>query len=211
MNLDPALLHRLASRVGTPFWLYDAEVLRQRIADIRYITGGEGIQPRFAMKSCPAGKILREMQSANIWIDAVSGNEVLRALRAGYAEGNQPPYILFTSDVFRDNALETVLKHKVLPNAGSPGMLHQLLAAGYRGPVALRINPGFGHGHVNACDTGGPSSKHGIWGDDLLDANAAAERAGLQVTMLHAHIGSGPQYAELHDNLTRLAAEFVQM
>jgi diaminopimelate decarboxylase len=27
--------------------------------------------------------------------------------------------------------------------------------------------------------------------------------------MLHAHIGSGPQFQELHDNLTRLAAEFV--
>ncbi len=29
--------------------------------------------------------------------------------------------------------------------------------------------------------------------------------------MLHAHIGSGPQYQELHDNLTRLAAEFVEL
>jgi diaminopimelate decarboxylase len=209
MNLDPALLRRLADRVGTPFWLYDAEVLRSRIADIRYITGGEGIQPRFAMKSCPAAKVLREMQSANIWIDAVSGNEVLRALRAGYAEGNQPPYILFTSDVFRDNALETVLKHKVLPNAGSPGMLRQLAAAGYRGPVSLRINPGFGHGHVNACDTGGPSSKHGIWFEDMERAVAQAKAADMEVVMLHAHIGSGPQLQELHDNITRLAEEFA--
>ena len=71
------------------------------------------------------------------------------------------------------------------------------------------MNPGFGHGHVNACDTGGPSSKHGIWFDDVLAANDAAERAGLEVTMLHAHIGSGPQWTELHENLTRLAAEFV--
>src|SRR5580765_6430072 len=106
MTLDPALLHRLAERVGTPFWLYDAEVLRRRIADIRYLTGGEGIQPRFAMKACPATRILREMQAAGIWIDAVSGNEVLRAIHAGFSGGDQPPQILFTADVFRDNALE---------------------------------------------------------------------------------------------------------
>ena len=74
------------------------------------------------------------------------------------------------------------------------------------------INPGFGHGHVNSCDTGGPSSKHGIWFEDsLLDGKEAAAAAGLQVTMLHAHIGSGPQFQELHDNLTRLAAEFVAL
>lgn len=210
MNLDPALLRRLAEKVGTPYWLYDAEVIRQRIADIRYLTGGEGIQPRFAMKACPATRILREMQSAGIWIDAVSGNEVLRALRAGFAEGNQPPYILYTSDVFRDNAMEVVLKHNVLPNAGSPGMLRQLAAAGYRGPVSLRVNPGFGHGHVNACDTGGPSSKHGIWFESLDHAITEAEKLSLEVVMLHAHIGSGPQLQELHDNLTRLSEEFAE-
>src|SRR3954469_14921955 len=115
MNLDPALLHRLASRVGTPFWLYDAEVLRQRIADIRYVTGGEGIQPRFAMKSCPATRVLREMRAAGIWIDAAAGNEVLRARRAGFDPGHEPPQILFTADVFRDNALEVVREHQVLP------------------------------------------------------------------------------------------------
>ena len=62
MELDPALLQRLAGAVGTPFWLYDAATLRQRIADIRFLAEGSGVQPRFAMKACPAGKVLREMR-----------------------------------------------------------------------------------------------------------------------------------------------------
>ena len=142
--------------------LIDAAVLRKRIADIQYLTQGDGLQARFAMKANSATKILREMQAAGIWIDSVSGNEVLRAMRAGFAPGNEPSQILFTSDVFRDNALQVVLENNILPNIGSPGMLRDLHAAGYRGPVAVRVNPGFGHGHVNACDTGGPSSKHGL-------------------------------------------------
>jgi diaminopimelate decarboxylase len=64
---------------------------------------------------------------------------------------------------------------------------------------------------VNACDTGGPSSKHGIWFEELSDTAQAAEQAGLEITMLHAHIGSGPQFQELYDNLARLAAEFVAL
>ena len=104
------------------------------------------------------------------------GNEALRARRAGFAGGHTPPEICFTADVFRDNALEVVLKEGLLPNIGSPGMVRELAAAGYRGPVSLRINPGFGHGHVNACDTGGPSSKHGIWGSDLVAVKDAARK-----------------------------------
>ncbi len=208
MKLDAQLIRKIASAVGTPFWFYDAAVLRQRIADIKFMTSAPGIQPRFAMKACPATKVLREMAAANIWIDAVSGNEALRALRAGHAPGNNPPVVCFTADVFRDNALDVVLQNNLLPNIGSPGMIRQLADAGYRGPVSIRVNPGFGHGHVNTCDTGGPSSKHGIWHSDLLTVKDAALAAGLTVTMLHAHIGSGPKFEELHENLTRLAVEF---
>jgi hypothetical protein len=87
MHHDPALLRSLAEKVGTPFWLYDARVIRERIAEIRFITREEGIQPRYAMKACPATRVLREMKEAGIWIDAVSGNEVLRAITPATRRG----------------------------------------------------------------------------------------------------------------------------
>lgn len=205
------LLEQIAKKVGTPFWLYEAGVLRERIANVKSITAGEGLQARFAVKSCPATRILREMREAGIWIDAVSGNEVLRALKAGFPEGHRPPVVVFTADVFRDNALDVVRQHNILPNAGSPGMIDELAAANYRGPIAIRVNPGFGHGHVNACDTGGPSSKHGIWLSGTIEIAERAEKAGMQVVMLHAHIGSGPKLAELLTNLRRLAGEFARL
>ena len=210
MHLDPALLHSLAEKVGTPFWLYDAATLRQRISEIQRITS-DGLQARFAMKSCPATKVLSEMHQAGVWIDAVSGNEMLRALHAGHSSGHNPPVILYTSDVFRDNALEVVLQQGILPNIGSPGMIAQLQAAGYKGDVSIRVNPGFGHGHVNSCDTGGPSSKHGVWFGDLAETAKKITDAGMRTVMLHSHIGSGPRFQELHDNLERLADEFAAL
>ena len=211
MQLDTKIIRSIAAKVGTPFWLYDAAIIRQRIADVKFMTSAPNVQARFAMKACPATKVLREMHAAGIWIDAVSGNEALRALHAGHAPGNNPPVVCFTADVFRDNALDVVLKNGLLPNIGSPGMLRQLVAAGYRGPVSIRVNPGFGHGHVNTCDTGGPSSKHGIWSDQLMSTRSDAVNSGLKIVMLHAHIGSGPSHQELHDNLTRLAVEFSDL
>lgn len=197
-------LEAIARRVGTPFYLYDAATLRRRIADVKAIASGDGVQARYAMKACSLRRVLEVMRDAGVWIDAVSGNEVLRALAAGFPAGPQPPVVLLTADVFRDNALGVVLEQRVLPNIGSPAMLEVLQRAGYRGPVGVRVNPGFGHGHVQATDTGGPSSKHGIWADDLHAVRRAAERAGMPIVLLHAHVGSGPQIDEFTANMGRL-------
>ena len=211
MNLDPSQLQALADQVGTPFWIYDAAVLRKRIREVKALTQPPLVQARFAMKACSATRVLQEMLAEDIWIDAVSGNEVLRAMKAGYPAGKDPAKICFTADVFRDDALKVVLENGILPNVGSPNMIQQLADTGYRGPISVRLNPGFGHGHVNACDTGGPSSKHGIWFEEAQSIADAAKAAGQEVIMIHAHIGSGPQFEELHDNLARLAEDFASI
>ena len=146
----------------------------------------------------------RRCATAGLWIDAVSGNEVLRARRAGFAMGAQPPVVMLTADVLRDNALTVVLEHGVMPNVGSPGMIDELRGAGYGGPIAVRVNPGFGHGHVQSCDTGGPSSKHGIWHEALAALRARAAAAKLPIVALHAHVGTGPDVREFDDNLRAL-------
>lgn len=199
----------LAGRLGTPFYLYDASILASRIAAIRALTAAPGVQARYAMKACSTRRVLEAMRAQHIWIDAVSGNEILGALAAGYASHATQPEIMLTTDVFRDNALDVVCAHGVLPNLGSPHMVHALTGAGYRGPIALRVNPGFGHGHIQSCDTGGPSSKHGIW---FADAPAVAEQAarqGFSTLLLHAHVGSGPTPAEFSTNLRRLVEFFA--
>jgi diaminopimelate decarboxylase len=202
-------LDRLADQVGTPFYLYDAALLRARLNDLGALTDGPSLQARYAMKANSSWKVLAEVRAAGLWIDAVSGNEVLRARRAGFATGTTPPVIMWTADVFRDNALTTVLEHSVLPNVGSPGMITELRGSGYRGPIAMRLNPGFGHGHVQSCDTGGPSSKHGIWHAALPEARARAADARLPVTALHAHIGTGPQVREFDENMRKLTEVYA--
>jgi diaminopimelate decarboxylase len=175
------------------------------------LTEGPHLQGRFAMKANSSRKVLELVREAGLWIDAVSGNEVLRACRAGFAMGARPPVVLLTADVFRDNALTVVLEHGVLPNVGSSGMIDELRGAGYRGPIAVRVNPGFGHGHVQSCDTGGPSSKHGIWPDDLAEVKRRAAAARLPIVSLHAHVGTGPQIREFDANMRKLVDSFVEL
>jgi diaminopimelate decarboxylase len=199
----------LAARVGTPFYVYDAQVLRSCIAEILALTAAPGLQARYAMKACSARRVLEVMREQDIWIDAVSGNEVLRAQTAGYALQAEAPEVMLSTDVFRDNALDVVRRYGVLPNLGSPGMLQQLAKAGYRGPIALRLNPGFGHGHVQSCDTGGPSSKHGIWFDQAPMVAKEAAHHGMPTVLLHAHVGSGPAPEEFTATMQRLVDFFA--
>jgi diaminopimelate decarboxylase len=195
MDLTHYPLAEIAAKAGTPFYFYDAAILKQRMGDVARLTRAEGLQARYAIKANPALKVLDAAREAGLWIDAVSGNEVLRAKRAGFPMGNEPPVVMLTTDVFRDNGLDVVLDEGVLPNVGSPGMIRELGARGYRGPIALRVNPGFGHGHVQACDTGGPSSKHGVWFEDLAAVIGSAKSAAMPIVALHAHVGTGPSRA----------------
>jgi diaminopimelate decarboxylase len=208
--LDSVDLDAIAGRVATPFYVYSAEVLRRRIAEVRAVAPGGTLQARYAMKACSVRRVLEEVQRAGIWIDAVSGNEALRARAAGFATGQTPPTILLTSDVFRDNALDVLLRHRILPNIGSPAMVDALRSAGYRGPVGIRVNPGFGHGHVRATDTGGPSSKHGVWHDDLDEVRRAAAAAELPIVLLHTHVGSGAGLDEFNANMGLLVHFFTE-
>ncbi|HEY4184882.1 MAG TPA: diaminopimelate decarboxylase [Polyangia bacterium] len=204
-------LERLADQIGTPFFLYDGQILRERLAALKMLTEGPDLQARYAMKANSSWKVLEAVRESGCWIDAVSGNEVLRARRAGFAMGAEPPVVMLTADVFRDNALTALLEHRVLPNIGSPGMIDELQGAGYRGPIAVRINPGFGHGHVQSCDTGGPSSKHGIWPDDLAEVSRRAAAARLPIVSLHAHVGTGPQIREFDANMRKLVDAFAEI
>jgi diaminopimelate decarboxylase len=211
MDLSRYPLARIADQIGTPFYLYDGDELRARLAELAALTDGPALQARYAMKANSNRRVLELVREAGLWIDAVSGNEVLRARRAGFAMGVEPPVVMLTADVLRDNALTVLLEQGVMPNVGSPGMVDELRGAGYKGPIAVRFNPGFGHGHVQSCDTGGPSSKHGIWRDALEDVRRRAAAAHLPIVTLHAHVGTGPQIREFDANMRKLVDTFAEL
>lgn len=185
------LLWNLAERFGTPLWVYDAALIRRRIAALRAFD-----TIRFAQKACSNTHILKLMREQGVKVDAVSRGEILRALAAGYRAGADGE-IVFTADLLDRETLATVAEHRVPVNAGSIDMLGQLAAVSPGHPVWLRINPGFGHGHSNKTNTGGEHSKHGIWHSELGAALDVIRAQGLKLVGLHMHIGSGVDYGHL--------------
>lgn len=173
---------------GTPVWVYEAEVIRERITHLKAFD-----VIRFAQKANSNTHILRLMRAEGVKVDAVSMGEVERAFVAGYARED----IVFTADVMDRATLGFLVAKDITVNAGSIDMLTQLgeLHRGHK--VWIRINPGFGHGHSPKTNTGGENSKHGIWHGDVCRALGEIRKFGLELVGVHMHIGSGVDYGHL--------------
>lgn len=176
---------------GTPTFVYDAAGIEDRV---RRLARFDVV--RYAQKANSNLAVLDLVRRAGALVDAVSAGEIHRALAAGYRPEGDPPPIVYTADLFDRQSLAAVAEHRIPVNLGSADMIEQYAELRMRGPsltadVTLRVNPGFGHGHSRKTNTGGDHSKHGIWHDELQDAIRRAKHAGLRVTGIHVHIGSG--------------------
>ncbi|PNK65296.1 MULTISPECIES: diaminopimelate decarboxylase [Pantoea] len=202
--LNAAQLLPLAQQYNGPFWAYDAQIIQQRIEQLRAFD-----VVRFAQKACSNIHILRLMRAAGVKVDSVSLGEIERALAAGFQPGGED--IVFTADVFDRPTLARIAELKVPVNAGSVDMLHQLGQVSPGHAVWLRINPGFGHGHSQKTNTGGENSKHGIWHSELPQALAAIKTYGLRLTGLHMHIGSGVDYGHLQQVCDAMVEQVIAL
>ncbi len=190
LNADNLL--RLPAEFGCPVWVYDAQIVREKIAALHQFD-----VVRFAQKACSNIHILRLMREQGVKVDSVSLGEIERALVAGYDPKADSNAIVFTADVIDDATLARVHELQIPVNAGSVDMLEQLgqVSPGHR--VWLRVNPGFGHGHSQKTNTGGENSKHGIWYADMPAALEVLQRYSLKLVGIHMHIGSGVDYGHL--------------
>jgi diaminopimelate decarboxylase len=181
-------VEEIRRQFGTPTYVYDAERIRQQVANLRAFD-----VVRYAQKACSNLAVLDLVRRAGAAVDSVSAGEIRRALAAGYNSTD----IVYTADIFTDEVLDLVVEHEIHTNCGSPDMIDQL---GERVPgssLTLRINPGFGHGHSQKTNTGGDSSKHGIWHDQIDECKRRAAKYDITISGLHMHIGSGTDMEHL--------------
>ena len=184
--LTQAQARAVAEAHGTPCYVYDQGRLEAQADAMLAFPSAFGLTVRFAMKACPTAAILRLFHRKGLHIDASSGWEVRRAIRAGF----EPARIsLSTQELPADIAELLALGIEV--NACS---LHQLERIGAAAPgraVGLRFNPGRGSGGNGKTNVGGSDSSFGIWHEWAGEAAAIAARHRLRVTRIHTHIGSG--------------------
>ncbi len=184
-GLDP---EDLARRFGTPFFVYDFDVLEARVAALR-----AALPPSFdlayAVKANPALAVVHHLGRLGVGADIASAGELELVERAGIT----PDRVIFTGPGKSDEELRGAVAAGVRAiTVESPGELRRLEAiaadVGHRVPILLRLAVG----ERNRLETvriigDGGLGKFGMGLDDLeASARHAAASAHLELLGIHA-------------------------
>lgn len=184
-GLDPA---DLAERFGTPWYIYDLDVIDRQVGALRTVLPGRA-DIAFALKANPALAVVTYLGSQGLGADVASAGELATALRAGIA----PASIVMTGPGKRDDELEAAVQAGIRAiTVESPGELARLerIAArlGRRQPVMLRaaVTDRAPKERVRLVGDVG-AGKFGMDGGDLLIAGRlAAASPHVALVGLHA-------------------------
>ncbi|HHY19283.1 MAG TPA: diaminopimelate decarboxylase [Firmicutes bacterium] len=184
----------LAKEYGTPLYVIDEDMLRQRATDFqkamkKYFPQGEVIYAGKALFCQALCDIVNEL---GLSLDVVSGGELYVALKSGYP----PEKIYFHGNNKSLDELKMALNNNVgtivVDNWFELNNLEELAKEMQKKPrIYLRIAPGIeAHTHVH-IQTGQEDSKFGFTKDDaLLAAKKASLSPNLDLKGLHCHVGS---------------------
>lgn len=177
----------LAARFGTPFYVYDAAMIRQQTSKVRQAFAGLPFRPCFAMKANSSLAILDLVRKNGFGCDAVSPGEIFLAKAAGFTSDA----IWFTCSNVSDDDLLAIDDPAIVINVNSLSEIDRIIRLNLQNPLALRINPQVGAGHHHDVVTAGEGVKFGIDLAEIESARMLAEDSGRLVVGIHAHIGSG--------------------
>lgn len=210
-RLSDERLIALAATYHTPLYLFEEAVIRDRCRQLKAAITYPQSVIRYACKALTLQAILKIVRDEGLWIDASSLNEVRRALSAGFLPGE----VYYTGEGATLAVYEELVDKGVLINCTSIDQIRLLAQVPGRQVCSVRINPGEGNGETNKTNTGGPSSKHGIYYDQVDEALATATAAGIRIIGVHAHIGSGGSdvapWLRIKDLTLEIAAGFPDL
>jgi len=193
-GLSPAAL---AEEFGTPFYVYDLDLIGRRVAALQAVLP-RGFRVAFAVKANPALAVVAHLRRCGVGADVASGGELETVLRAGF----NPSAIAMTGPGKRDEELAAAVSAGIgVLTVESPGELRRLetvaAAAGRRQQILLRLAVSEDARLETVRLIGGVEGKFGMPLDTLLDtARAAAASEHVELLGVHAFGASNLRDAE---------------
>lgn len=202
--LTPDIAKKIAKKFGTPVYVYDEATMVDRAKQALAFPAPFGLTVHYAMKTNANAAILRLFNSLGVKIDASSGFEAERAIKAGI----RPSNVLLTTQELPKN-LKNLVEQGVQFNACS---LRQLESYGKYFPgsdISIRTNPDTGSGYNNRLATGGANASFGIWYEHFGEVRNLLDKYKLRVIRIHNHIGTGGD-PDLWERTATLGLEAVR-
>lgn len=195
----------------TPFYYYDTQLLQLTLDAIRdEVKDRPQWQVHYAVKANHNPVLLKQIATAGLGADCVSGGEVKAALEAGF-----PPQSIVYAGVGKADweillALDAGIGRFNVESSAELQVIAQLAASkGLVAPVSLRVNPDIGAHTLAGITTGLAENKFGIYHGMVEEvAREALALPSVRFCGLHFHIGSQilemPDFAALCNRINDL-------
>lgn len=186
MDIQGISLGELASKYGTPLYVYDAEEITEQFKKMKNAFQVPKLGIHYACKALTNISILKLMKNLGAGLDTVSIQEVELGLKAGF----QPEEILFTPNSVSWSEIERAMQLGVKLNIDNISMLERIGHLQKPYPVCIRINPHImAGGHYN-ISVGHIDSKFGISIHQMPLVKRLVEALNIEVEGVHMHTGS---------------------
>ena len=191
MEVGGCDLVELAREHGTPLYVYDEATVRQRSAEYVAAMGRAG-QVLYSAKAFSSPQFLRVVAEEGLGLDVVSEGERNLALRSDFP--TERIHFLGNNKSLADlRAAHRAGATIVIDGFQEFELLNEVVPAGTKAPVMLRISPGVKPDTHDHIATGQIYSKFGFSmesGAARASVQHALEHSRLELVGLHSHIGS---------------------
>jgi diaminopimelate decarboxylase len=193
LHCEGVSLDDIAAAVGTPAYVYSAATMRNRFETLARALAPVAFRIHYTLKANSTRAILQLLRELGAGADVVSGGELYRALRSGFAPGD----IIFGGVGKTEQELREALEAGVLlinvESEAEVRLLDRLARElGATAPVSIRVNPEItvdaAHQYIR---TGEKGHKFGVPYDDARHvARVAASLPNVKLLGLDMHLGS---------------------
>ncbi len=176
----------LAKQYGTPLYVYNERILRQRCRDLKNMVTYPNFVVDYSAKANCGLAFLQIVRSEGLEADAMSPGEIYMERMAGF----EPDEIFYICNNVSAEEMQYAIDAGVRISVDSLSQLEQLgqIAPGHT--VAVRFNPGVGAGHHEKVVTAGKKTKFGINPEDIPQVKALLKQYDLKLIGINQHIGS---------------------
>lgn len=184
------LLNKFNS-IKTPFYYYNLDILNKNISEL-FSSLEKTNKVHFALKSNSNKKLLKILKLSGLGIDAVSSNEIKRAIEVGFS----PRDIVFAGVGKSDDEIHYALQKEIsylnCESFEEIDVINEISKNMNKiADISIRINPSIKTGTHKNIETGNKNNKFGI---DLNDIGLVIERIkdlnNISVVGFHFHLGS---------------------
>lgn len=185
--IDSVPVKDLTEKYGTPMYVYETAKMEKQYKQLVKAFKGSRIKIYYACKALSNINIMKFFNSLGAGLDAVSIQEVMLGLKAGY----DPSNIIFTPNCVSLEEINRGVELGVKINIDNISILEQF---GHehsdKVPVWIRINPHIMAGGHHKISTGHIDSKFGISIYQMPHVQRVIETNNMKVEGLHMHTGS---------------------